>query len=361
MDGFYCNTKIYSGKGSLERLKAMGIKRLLLVADPYFAENGTAQKVADLSGAAATELFHRVSPDPTVELAAEGTAILQRFAPDTVIALGGGSTIDCAKAMICFSKMPVRFIAIPTTSGSGSEVTDFAVLTHGEAKHPLVDPTLCPEAAILDSTLLEKLPKSLIADTGFDVLSHAMEAFVATNASGFTDALAGDAFSAALSLLPSSYGGNTQVRLQLHEASSMAGLAFTRAGLGLCHAAAHSLGGIFHLPHGRLNAMLLPWVIEINARTCAGKYAFLARRAGLAGAADTVALRNLKNALIRLRRELNMPKDLKEAGISAQALWLHEAQIVKDTLADPCCRTNPHPIDAQTVKNLLHAVSGYGK
>ncbi len=360
MESFYCKTKIYSGKGALQQLKHMGIRRLVLVADPFFVKNGTAEKIPLLCGAEASEIFHKVTPDPTVELAAEGTALLKDFAPDTVVALGGGSTIDCAKAMVYFSHSPIRLVAIPTTSGSGSEVTDFSVLTHNQSKHPLVDPKICPEVAILDSDLLEKLPKGLIADTGFDVLCHAMEAYVATNASGFTDALARDAFGAALSLLPSSYAGSTEVRLRIHEASSMAGLAFTKAGLGLCHAMAHSLGGLFHLPHGRLNAILLPAVLEINAHACTEKYARLARHAGLTGAADTVAIRNLKNALIHLRRELGLPKDLKEAGIDTQTLWHHEGQIVKDTLSDPCCRTNPLPVEDYTVKKALSMVAGYG-
>ena len=360
MEGFYCKTKIYSGDGTLAKLQGMGIRKLLLVTDPYFMENKTADAVIKLSSPEDSRIFHKVTPDPSVELAAEGTAMLRDFAPDTVIALGGGSTIDCAKAMVYFADTPVRFIAIPTTSGSGSEVTDFAVLTHGQTKHPLVDPKLRPEAAILDNVLLEKLPKKLVADCGFDVLCHAMEAFVATNASCFTDALAKDAFSTVLSLLPASYGGRTDVRLQIHTASTMAGIAFTGAGLGLCHAMAHSLGGIYHLPHGRLNAILMPAVLDINVHACGSKYAQLARFAGVGGAADTVAVRNLKNAIVRLRQELDMPKNLKEAGISPRTLYGHEAQIVQDTLADPCCRTNPLPVEDYTVRKILGAIAGNG-
>ena len=360
MESFYCRTKIYSGTGALGQLQHMGIRRLFLVTDPYFMENKTADAVIRQASPEAHCIFHKVTPDPSVELAAEGTAMLRAFAPDTVVALGGGSTIDCAKAMVYFAETPVRFIAIPTTSGSGSEVTDFAVLTHGQTKHPLVDPKLRPEAAILDSTLLEQLPKKLVADCGFDVLSHAMEAFVAANASYFTDAFAKEAFTTALSLLPASYGGRTDVRLQLHAASTMAGLAFTGAGLGLCHAMAHSLGGIFHLPHGRLNAILLPAVMDVNLHACVGKYAKLARFSGVGSASDTVAIRNLKNALVRLRKELGLPKDLKEAGISPRTLYQHEGQIVHDTLADPCCATNPLPVEDYTVRKVLGAIAGNG-
>ena len=360
MESFYCRTKVYSGAGALNQLCHMGIRRLFLVTDPYFMENKTAEKVIRLVAPEAHFIFHKVTPDPSVELAAEGTAMLRDFSPDAVIALGGGSAIDCAKAMVYFADKQLRFIAIPTTSGSGSEVTDFAILTHGQTKHPLVDKKLRPEAAILDSKLLEQLPKKLVADCGFDVLCHAMEAFVATNASCFTDALAKEAFATALALLPASYAGNTDVRLQIHTASTMAGLAFTGAGLGLCHAIAHSLGGIFHLPHGRLNAILMPAVMDINSYACSEKYASLARFSGVGSAADTVAIRNLRNALVRLRKELGLPKDLKEAGISPRTLYQYEAQIVRDTLADPCSRTNPLPVADYTVRKILGVIAGNG-
>ena len=360
MESFYCRTKIYSGTGTLAQLQHMGIRRLFLVTDPYFMENNTAEAVMKHAAPEAHCIFHKVTPDPSVALAAEGTAMLRDFAPDAVVALGGGSAIDCAKAMVYFADTPVRFIAIPTTSGSGSEVTDFAVLTHGQTKHPLVDAKLRPEAAILDSSLLAQLPKKLIADCGFDVLCHAMEAFVATNASCFTDALAKDAFRTVLSLLPASYGGCTDVRLQIHTASTMAGLAFTGAGLGLCHAMAHSLGGIFHIPHGRLNAILIPAVMDVNLHACSEKYAQLARVSGVGSSADTIAVRNLRNALIRLRKELGLPKDLKEAGVSPRTLYQHEAQIVRDTLADPCCRTNPLPAEDYAVRKILGAIAGNG-
>ena len=143
MEQFYCKTKILSGPGSVVRLGELGIRRLLLVADPYFTKDGTAQQIANLSGAEKIEIFDRILPDPSMQLVAEGTALVKSFDPDTVVALGGGSTLDCAKAMAYFSGLPVRLVAIPTTSGSGSEVTDFAILTHGDTKHPLIDaPTL---------------------------------------------------------------------------------------------------------------------------------------------------------------------------------------------------------------------------
>ena len=355
---FSCKTKIVSGRTSAKYLKELGVGRLLLVTDPYFMEKGVAETLVRNSGADKWEIFHKVVPDPTVELAAEGTAVLRNFQPDTVVALGGGSAMDCAKAMVYFSKMPLRFVAIPTTSGSGSEVTDFAILTHENVKHPLVSERLCPDVAILDGDFLTQLPRKLIADTGFDVIAHALEAYVAKDGGFFTDALAKEAFCVAMATLPASFGGNVGVRQRLHEASAMAGMAFTKAGLGLCHAMSHTLGGAFHISHGRLNAILLPAVVGCNANLCSDKYARLAREAGLSGAADAVATRNLKNALIRLRKELDMPQTLKEAGVDPRQVWHKTDALVASILKDPCCKTNPIPVEGFMVRRILEEVSG---
>ncbi len=356
---FTCKTRILSGPGALKELKSLNIRHLLLVCDPFFTKNGWTQKIKDLSGAEKMAVFDEISTDPTAELAAKGTAVMTAFQPDTVVALGGGSAIDCAKAMVFFSDSPARLIAVPTTSGSGSEVTDFSILTHNGVKHPLIDEKICPSVAILDSDLLTTLPKKLIADTGFDVLSHAAEAYVATNSTPFTDALAEKAFASVLQKLPSSFCGDTSVRQEIHNCATMAGIAFTRAGLGLCHALSHSLGGEFHIPHGRLNAILLPSVIEHN-RSARGKYAALARRAGLNGVSETVAVRNLKNALCHLRQELQMPETLASAGISPGQIWEKREKIITATLHDPCCNTNSQVVTAETVSKILEEVTSRG-
>ncbi len=347
---FSCKTKIISGPGSAQRLKELGAKRLLAVTDPYFYENGTAQKIAGLSGAQ-VEYFHRVAPDPSVELAAEGAAAVRRFRPDTVLALGGGSAMDLAKAMVYFSGTDARLIAMPTTSGSGSEVTSFAILTHGGTKHPLVDERLRPEIAIVDPELVAALPKALIADGGFDVLTHAMEALVATGAGPITDALAADAFGATFQALPSSLDGCQSARARIHTAATEAALAFDQAGLGVCHALSHSLGGTLHLPHGRLNAILLPAVLGANAQP---KYARLARAAGLEGRGTAMAVRALRSALIRLRRELGLPGTLAEAGVTS----LDTEAIIQAALADPCCATNPVPVTVGLLHRILQEVRG---
>ena len=358
MDEFDCKVKVVSGAGAVRRLADFGARRLFLVTDPFFYRNGTAKRIADAACAEQTEIFHDIRPDPTVELAAEGTARLKAFDPDLVVALGGGSAMDCAKAMTFFAKTDAKLVAIPTTSGSGSEVTDFAILTHNKVKHPLVDKRLRPCMAILDSDFLQEMPPSLIAESGFDVLTHAVEAYVATDAGSFSDMLAQEAFRSAYGALPASFAGHKEVRLKVHQAATMAGMAFTQAGLGLCHAMAHSLGGMFHVSHGKLNAVLLPSVVATNVHVAGEKYAQLARGCGMGGTADTIAVRNLKNNLVRLRRELKLPETLAQAGIAPVALRSATNEIVKATLADPCCRTNPMKIEDFLVRRILEEVTG---
>lgn len=360
MERFACKTEILSGAGALRSLKELGSHRLLLVSDPFFLKNGVAAELLELSAAEKTEIFSQIKPDPSVEQVAEATAVMRAFQPDTVVALGGGSAIDCAKAMLHFSGMSARFVAVPTTSGSGSEVTNFSVLTHGAVKYPLIDGKMQPDMAILDSRLLEKLPGSLIADTGFDALCHSLEAYVATDAGMLSDCLAAGAFSAVLTALPASYGGDLTVRQKLHTASTMAGMAFSQAGLGLCHAMAHSLGGMFHIPHGRLNAILLPSVIRLNASAVQDKYARLARAAGISGSADTVAVRNLIQTLVRLRRQLALPESLCQAGVPPEKVRFASRDLVKTALEDPCCRTNPVRVEDFMVRRILEEVTGRG-
>ena len=358
MEEFSCKTKIISGAGTVTALGRLEAKRVFLVTDPYFMKNGTAQQVVKAANCQTSEIFDAVQPDPTVELAAQGTARLRDFQPDLVVALGGGSAMDCAKAMSYFSRGDHKLVAIPTTSGSGSEVTDFAVLTHNKVKHPMVDRKLRPDIAILDSDLLQELPKWLIAESGFDVLTHAAESYVSTGAGTVTDLYAREAFSSAYGLLPASYGGNRSVRLKVHLAATMAGMAFTQSGLGLCHAMSHALGGMFHVSHGKLNAILLPAVISCNAHVALKKYAELARAAGIGGSADTVAVRNLRNSLIRLRKELNLPETLVQAGISPRVLWQNVPELVRAVLEDPCCASNPMPVEDFLIRRILEEVTG---
>lgn len=359
METFSCTTKIISGHGAIRELRQLACHRLLVVAAPFFKDTDVPRRIQAAAGADSVAWFYEVKGEPSVELAAEGTALVQKFQPDTVVALGGGSVMDCAKAMIYFTGKAIPLVAIPTTSGSGSEVTDFSVLTHNGSKHPLVDKALLPAMAILDGDLLRSLPQSIIADAGFDIIAHALESYVATGAGAMSKAMARDAFITALQKLPASYRGDTAVRQDIHLAATMAGVAFSQSGLGLCHAMSHSLGGRFHIPHGRLNAILLPAVVEHNTAAYPA-YAELARSAGLGGTADTIAVRNLRNALLRLRKELALPQTLAQAGVSAREVGEQTVGLVQAALEDPCCKTNPIPPTEMMVQRILSQVTGNG-
>ena len=357
---FYCKTKILSGADALDWLKKRKYQSLLMVTDPYFMENGWAERIAGMVPAKKRTFFHQIKPDPTVELAAEGTALMREAKPDLLIALGGGSAMDTAKAMRYFAGGTELFVAIPTTSGSGSEVTDFSILTHDGVKHPLIDKRIQPDVAILAKELVENLPPSLVADGGFDVLSHALESFVAKNATPVTRALAASAFRTAFGRLSPSFRGDQTAREEVHLASCMAGLAFSQSGLGMCHALSHALGGVFHIPHGRCNAILLPEVVACNIPAAGTGYGELARIAGIGAGSDTVAVRNLRNGLIRLRKELKLPATLQEAGIAPQNLRQHREKILEAALRDPCMNTNPQRGDVFLLGKVLEAVTGHG-
>ena len=360
MEAFHCKTKIITGAGAITALEKMNIQQLLLVCDPFFMKNGTAQQIIRAAGNPKSQIFSRIVPDPSVTLAAEGAALVREFQPDTVVALGGGSTMDAAKAMVYFSGVKPKLVAIPTTSGSGSEVTDFAILTHDGVKHPLVDEALKPDVAILDSDLVASLPPALAAEGGFDLISHALEAYVASNRSCISDAMAANAFQIAMEHLLPSFQGDSSVRGDLHTAATMAGISFSQAGLGLCHAISHILGGEFHIPHGRLNAILLPAVMEHNSVICGQRYAHLARLTGLCSGSDTMALRSLKNNLLRLRRSLKLPETLSAAGISLVSLMEKMNHLVDAAMADPCSSTNPLPPTPELVHTIIMEVAGRG-
>ncbi len=356
MKTFFCTTKIFSGPDALAQLGALRARRVLLVTDRFFVENGTAGRVASLIPGAAVETFSEVTPDPSVELVARGAALCEKCAPEVIVALGGGSPMDCAKAIVYLCEPRPLFVAIPTTSGSGSEMTSFSIVTHGGVKKPVVDGALRPDWAILDETLLKKLPKGLIADTGFDVLAHDLEALGAARASAFTDALAQGSFCLCFSKLHASFSGELSVRGAIHEAASMAGLAFDQAGLGVLHALAHALGGRFHVPHGRLCAILIPAVLEFNAPAAQEKYVRLARMAGISGATDHMAFRNLISALSRLRSSLGLPGSLQQAGVSPRELRAAADALADAALADACMETTPRKPSREEVKALLQQV-----
>lgn len=341
MGVFHCPTTIWSGANALDKLSSFRRRKVFVVTDRYFSESGKALEIGRRVPDSEVRIFDRVRPDPSVGLAAEGAAQCKAFLPDLMIALGGGSALDCAKAIRFAAGIPMDFVAIPTTSGSGAEMTSYSILTHGSVKYPLVNSSLRPDYAILDDSLLSEIPRQLIADTGMDLLAHSLEALAATNRTCFTDALAFYAATTVMAHLPASFRGDCSVRGILHEAASMAGLAFDHAGLGVCHGLAHAMGGAFHIPHGRLCAILLPAVMEYNKPAVQDRYAMLARFCGCQTTADHSAFRYLVSSIRQLRRKLQLPDNLKEAGVT-KAQWAEKKQeILQAAWNDPCCKTNP--------------------
>ena len=331
---FCVSTRLVCGKDALSALGEYRGQKALLVTDPYFMKNGTAQQLLG-SFSSDSRCFSEITAEPTVELAAKGAKLLQELNPRLLLALGGGSAMDCAKGMLAASGLCPIFIAIPTTSGTGSEVTSFTILSHDGIKKVLVEKSLRPQIAILDDSLLAEMPPSVIADSGMDTLSHAIEAAAAKNASPFSNALAVSALRSVLRLLPLSFRGDRSVRGELHCAACMAGLAFDHAGLGACHALSHALGGRYHLPHGKLNAILLPAVLEYNRETHPELYTSLGAACSLSSS------RGLIFAIRRLRQELRLPQSLSAAGLSRQTVIEDLPRLCATAMADPCSLQNP--------------------
>lgn len=355
---FVCTTRICAGENALSYLSSLQAERVLVITDRFFSQNGTAARIGGMIPGAKVEVFDRVTPDPTAETAAEAAAVCTTLQPQILLALGGGSPMDCAKAVRLAAEKPMLFIAIPTTSGSGSEVTSFSILTHGGVKHPLVDGGIRPNIAILDDSLLQSLPPSLVAHTGMDLLSHCMEALAATGRSPFTDSLAMSAAETVFSCLKASYHGDVTVRSRLHQAATMAGIAFDNAGLGLCHGLAHALGGRYHLPHGVLCAMVLPHVMKLNAPKAGAAYRRLAAYCQMGAATEQTALRSLTGAISRLRSSLSMPETLTAAGLDRETIRASHRQVLQAALEDGCLKTNPVPVTEQAVEQILRAVEG---
>ena len=346
METFTLKPKLYFGPDSLGALNQLAGRRVLVVTDGFLSSSGLLDKVrAHLNGCQVT-VFDQVTPDPSVELVARGVQLLRETQPEAMVAFGGGSPMDCAKAIRWSAGGHVPLWAVPTTAGTGSEMTAYAVLTDTEKslKYPLVDESLLSEYAVLDPSLLEGVPPAVTADTGMDVLTHAAEAYVSERATPFTDALAEKAFVLAYENLIGAYRGGMNEKSAMLYASCMAGMAFHAAGLGICHSLAHALGGRLHLPHGRLNAILLPHVIRFNAANgrAARKYAKLAKLCGL-----SASPRALSGAVSRLLIALNMPPALTVDDLAA---------VAKAALADPCTATNPNLPSQADLENLLRGL-----
>ena len=351
MKRFCLKPAIVFGTGALAALEELAGQRVMVVTDDFLAKSGLLDRVLVHLKGCTVETFTQVVPDPPLDLVAQGARALAEFGPQAVVAFGGGSPMDCAKAMVFFGRKlgapaEIRLWAVPTTAGTGSEVTSFAVLTDREkgVKYPLVDDALLPYQAVLDPSLLAGVPPAVTADTGMDVLTHAAEAYVARGADPYTDALAEKAFVLAWHSLRPAWEskGESEAKGDMLLASDLAGIAFNAAGLGICHSLAHSLGGRVHLPHGRLNALLLPHVIGFNAADpkTAAKYGRLAKLCGLAANP-----RSLASGLNRLRAQLKLPERLGEK-VDAEA-------VAKAALADLCAPSNPRAASLEDLKGLL--------
>lgn len=372
MEEFNIKTSVRFGKDALSCLGEIHADKVFIVTDPYMVESGMVNQVAKPLQDRKYEVFSKVVPDPPLELVVEGVKEVMAFRPGAVIALGGGSAIDEAKAIMLFARQignlpEMEFIAVPTTSGTGSEVTSFAVITDKEkgVKYPLIDKGLLPDVAVLDSNLVKSLPPAIVADTGMDVLTHALEAYVSTSANAFTDALAEKAALMVLKYLIRSNQNmeDSEAREQMHVASCMAGLAFDRASLGLNHAIAHNIGGKFKVPHGRANAVLLPFVIGFNAdiqgynpkeyTKAAKKYAAIAGLAGLGGGTVRMGVKNLIREIQKMQEMMHMPAGFKECGISQEEFQMQSDAIARGALADNCIKTNPRPASEQDISEIL--------
>ena len=373
---------IYHGKGCLEELKNLkGKKAFLVVGGGSMKRQGFLDKAVHYlkDGGMEVEVFEGVEPDPSVETVMRGAEAMRRFEPDWIVSMGGGSPIDAAKAMWAFYEYPettfedlitpfsfpelrqkARFAAIPSTSGTATEVTAFSVITNYQTgvKYPLADFNITPDVAIVDPDLVMGLPVKQVAYTGMDALTHAIEAYVSTLNGPFTDPLALQAIEMVLDYLPASYNGNTHAREEMHYAQCLAGMAFSNALLGIVHSMAHKTGAAFstgHIPHGCANAIYLPYVIRYNAKdtVAADRYAEIARRMGLEGRSRQALINSLCAKINEFNEKLNIPKTLKEFGINEEEFKEKVDRIAELAVGDACTGSNPREIDPANMAKLL--------
>lgn len=374
MQTFYVKTKVCSGEGAMDILESFHGRNAVIFTDTFMVKSGVAARVAEkLSGCANVRVFDEIKPDPPIELVASGLRFLLEANADLVVALGGGSSIDAAKATILMAKRSgakdgISLIAIPTTSGTGSEVTSFAVITDREkgVKYPLVDEELLPDYAIMDPALVVSAPPRITADTGFDVITHALEAYISVGANDYSDALAEKALELAFAYLPRAYadGADLVAREKMHTASCLAGMAFNAVSLGINHGIAHQLGARFHIPHGRANAMLLPHVVRFNANLSANfgakeetaaslRIAHIARRIGLSGDDTNALVLALIRHLFYLLKMTETPVTLADAGVSKEAYEAARSAMIDAALKDACTATNPRPVTSDDIAEIL--------
>lgn len=410
MQWFKIPEKIYFEAGSIAYLEKMpDITKAFIVTDESMVKLGYVDKILyhlrNRQSYVHSEIFAEVEPDPSFDTIKRGVKAIDSFKPDVIIAIGGGSAIDAAKGMWLFYEHPeadveglklkfmdirkrtykfpklgqkAKMVAIPTTSGTGSEVTSFAVISDKEQnkKYPLADYELTPDVAIIDPDLVMTLPKRITADTGMDVLTHAIEAYISNMASDYTDGLSEKAVELVLNYLLEAYehGDNKLAREKMHNASCIAGMAFTNAFLGINHSLAHKIGAKYHTAHGRANAILLPYVIRYNASKptkfvsfpkyeyfiADEKYANLARKNGLPASTTEEGVESLIAKIKELNEKLEIPKSFQELGIEEQDFLANVDELSDRAFEDQCTTANPRlPLVTELKQILLDAY--YGK
>jgi alcohol dehydrogenase class IV len=377
---------IYYGKDALSVLKTLkGKKAMLVIGGGSMKRFGFVDKVVAYLKEAGieTKLFEGVEPDPSVETVMKGAEAMREYQPDWIVAMGGGSPIDAAKAMWVFYEYPdtsfeaiiqpfsfpelrqkAKFAAISSTSGTATEVTAFSVITDYAKgiKYPLADFNITPDIAIVDPELVNSMPQTLVAHTGMDALTHAIEAYVSTVHSPFTDPLAIKAVQMVIEHLPNSYNGDSNAREQMHYAQCLAGEAFSNALLGIVHSLAHKTGAAFstgHIPHGCANAIYLPYVIKYNAKVAEARYADIARSIGIDGT-DAECVKALCDKIDEFNVKLNIPKTLKDFGVLEDEFKQKVDKIAELAVGDACTGSNPRPVTPADMAKILDAIY-YGK
>ncbi|MGX2949387.1 bifunctional acetaldehyde-CoA/alcohol dehydrogenase [Ursidibacter sp. B-7004-1] len=407
MQWFKVPSKIYFERDSIQYLKSMkDVERVMIVTDRSMVDLGFVEKIAEQlrlrKNKVTYQLFADVEPDPSIETVRRGTELMRSFQPDTIIALGGGSPMDAAKVMWLFYEQPevdfrdlvqkfmdirkrafkfpqlgrkAKFVGIPTTSGTGSEVTPFAVITEGNKKYPIADYSLTPTIAIVDPALVMTVPAHIAADTGLDVLTHATEAYVSTVANDYTDGLALQAIKLVFQFLEKSVkGADPEARERMHNASTIAGMAFANAFLGINHSMAHKLGGRFHTVHGRTNAILMPHVIRYNGTRptkvatwpkynhykADEKYQDIARMLGLPASTPAEGVESYAKAVHDLAVRCGIKMSLREQGVEEQAFLAARKELALLAFEDQCTPANPRLAMVEDMEEIL-TKAYYGK
>ena len=376
---------LYYGKDALEALKTIkGKKAIIVLGGGSMKKFGFVDKVVSYLNEVGieTQLFEGVEPDPSVETVMKGAEAMRAFEPDLIVAMGGGSPIDAAKAMWAFYEYPevtfeqlitpfsfpelrqkARFIAIPSTSGTATEVTAFSVITDYQKgiKYPLADFNITPDVAIVDPALAETMPAKLVAHTGMDALTHAIEAYVSTLHTTFTDPLALKAIDIVDRKLTKSFDGDMEAREEMHYGQCLAGMAFSNALLGIVHSMAHKTGAAFstgHITHGLANAMYLPYVIKYNSKVeeAAERYADIAKSIGITAESTAEYVDKLRARIVELNDYMGIPNTLKEFGIIEEEFNEKIDAIAENAVGDACTGSNPRAIDPATMKKLFTCI-----